>query len=176
LGLAMVYGFARQSGGEVKIDSAPGKGTTVTLWLPAAATAAEPPPPGRSESGMLAGATVLIVEDEPSLRAVIERLCAEAGMQAHAVAEGDAALALLRYGVTVDLVLTDVRMPGRLDGHALAAEIRALRPDLPILLMTGYDDTGIADAVVPVLRKPFSRDELLDALSRLLREARTPAL
>ncbi|MDW8444658.1 MAG: PAS domain-containing protein [Acetobacteraceae bacterium] len=81
LGLAMVYGFARQSGGEVKIDSAPGKGTTVTLWLPAAATAAEPPPPGRSESGILAGATVLIVEDESSLRAVIERLCAEAGMQ-----------------------------------------------------------------------------------------------
>lgn len=176
LGLAMVYGFARQSGGEVRIDSAPGQGTTVTLWLPAAAGPVEAPKPDRADSEALAGATVLIVEDEPPLRAAIERLCAEAGLRTHAVAEGDAALALLRYGVTVDLVLTDVRMPGRLDGHALAAEIRALRPNLPILLMTGYDDTGLADTVVPILRKPFSRDDLLDALSRLLRETRTPAL
>ncbi|WP_114376928.1 PAS domain-containing protein [Elioraea thermophila] len=175
LGLAMVYGFARQSGGEVRIDSAPGKGTTVTLWLPAAASPPERQDRGQADLAALAGATVLIVEDEPPLRAAIERLCAEAGLRTHAVGDGDAALALLRYGVTVDLVLTDVRMPGRLDGHALAAEIRALRPNLPILLMTGYDDTGLADTVVPILRKPFSRDDLLDALARLLREARTPA-
>lgn len=176
LGLAMVYGFVRQSGGEVRIDSAPGRGTTVTLWLPAAAKPLEQPDRvGRVAHAGLGGATVLIVEDEPPLRAAIERLCADAGLRTHTVAEGDAALALLSYGVAVDLVLTDVRMPGRLDGHALAAEIRSLRPNLPILLMTGYDDTGTAQTLLPVLRKPFSRDDLLDALARLLTEARAPS-
>ena len=176
LGLSMVYGFARQSGGEVRIDSAPGRGTTVTLWLPAAAAPAEAKTPSTVDGKALAGATVLIVEDEPPLRALIERICAEAGLRTHAVAEGDAALALLRYGVAVDLVLSDVRMPGRLDGRALAAEIRTLRPNLPVLLMTGYDDTGLTDTELPIVRKPFSREDLLEMLGRLLAEARAPAL
>ncbi len=176
LGLAMVYGFARQSGGEVRIDSAPGQGTTVTLWLPAAAGPAEAPKPNSADSLTLAEATVLIVEDEPPLRALLERVCAEAGLRTHAVAEGDAALALLRYGVAVDLVLSDVRMPGRLDGRALAAEIRTLRPNLPVVLMTGYDDTGLTDTELPIVRKPFSREDLLGTLRRLLAEARAPAV
>jgi PAS domain S-box-containing protein len=171
LGLAMVYGFARQSGGEIRIDSTPGAGTTVTLWLPAAAAPAAQDETGAVDHTVLARIRLLVVEDEPPLRALVERICREAGMEVSAVADGDNALALLRYGVRIDLMLTDIRMPGRLDGHALAAEARALRPGLPVVLMTGFDDTGLADAVLPVVRKPFTRGALLDALAAALLDA-----
>ncbi len=174
LGLAMVYGFARQSGGEVRIESSPGAGTTVTLWLPAAAADGEATSRPIGDHAALKGAVVLVVEDETPLRALIERLCTEAGMHVHAVADGEAAMALLRYGVRIDVLVSDIRMPGRFDGHSLAIEARALRDTLPILLMTGYDDTGMDDLAWPLLRKPFSRAELLDALATVLR--RSPAL
>jgi PAS domain S-box-containing protein len=169
LGLAMVYGFARQSGGEIRIDSAPGAGTTVTLWLPAAVEEEAQVAAGSTDHAVLAGARVLVVEDEAPLRALVERVCRDAGMEVTAVADGDSAIALLRYGVRIDLLLSDIRMPGRLDGHGLAAEARALRPGLPIVLMTGYDDTAAEDVVVPILRKPFGRGALLDALAGNLR-------
>jgi PAS domain S-box-containing protein len=175
LGLAMVYGFARQSGGEVRIASAEGEGTTVTLWLPIAEEEAGPAVLRTPDYAVLAGVRLLVVEDEAPLRALVERLCREAGMEVSAVADADAALALLRYGVRIDLLLSDIRMPGRLDGHALAAEARALRPGLPVVLMTGFDDCAAGDSVMPQLRKPFSRADLLDALAAALRAAQATA-
>jgi signal transduction histidine kinase len=175
LGLAMVYGFARQSGGEVRIDSTEGEGTTVTLWLPVAEEEAGIDVLRAADHAVLAGVRLLVVEDEAPLRALVERLCREAGMEVSAVADADAALALLRYGVRVDLLLSDIRMPGRLDGHGLAAEARALRPGLPVVLMTGFDDSVAGDVVVPQLRKPFSRADLLDALAAALRAAQATA-
>jgi CheY-like chemotaxis protein len=175
LGLAMVYGFAHQSGGEVRIDSTEGEGTTVTLWLPIAEEEAGVGELRAADHAVLAGARLLLVEDEAPLRALVERLCREAGMEVSAVADADAALALLRYGVPVDLLLSDIRMPGRLDGHALAAEARALRPGLPAVLMTGFDDSAAGDVVVPQLRKPFTRRELLDALAAALRAVQAAA-
>jgi PAS domain S-box-containing protein len=175
LGLAMVYGFAHQSGGEVRIDSTEGEGTTVTLWLPIAEEEAGVGELRAADHAVLAGARLLLVEDEAPLRALVERLCREAGMEVSAVADADAALALLRYGVRVDLLLSDIRMPGRLDGHALAAEARALRPGLPAVLMTGFDDSAAGDVVVPQLRKPFTRRELLDALAAALRAVQAAA-
>ncbi|WP_019015059.1 PAS domain-containing protein [Elioraea tepidiphila] len=175
LGLAMVYGFARQSGGEVRIDSTEGEGTTVTLWLPIAEEEAGIDVLRAADHAVLAGVRLLVVEDEAPLRALVERLCREAGMEVSAVADADAALALLRYGVRIDLLLSDIRMPGRLDGHGLAAEARALRPGLPVVLMTGFDDSVAGDVVVPQLRKPFSRADLLDALAAALRAAQATA-
>ncbi|WP_439576597.1 PAS domain-containing protein [Elioraea sp.] len=175
LGLAMVYGFARQSGGEVRIDSTEGAGTTVTVWLPVAEEEGVPGEIRSADHGVLAGARVLVVEDEAPLRALIERICREAGMDVNAVADGESAMALLRYGVRVDLLLSDIRMPGRLDGHALVAEACALRPGLPAVLMTGFDDTASEDVVVPQLRKPFTRADLLDVLAAALRAAQTAA-
>jgi CheY-like chemotaxis protein len=175
LGLAMVYGFARQSGGEVRIDSTEGEGTTVTLWLPVAEEEAGIDVLRAADHAVLAGVRLLVVEDEAPLRALVERLCRDAGMEVSAVADADAALALLRYGVRVDLLLSDIRMPGRLDGHGLAAEARALRPGLPVVLMTGFDDSVAGDVVVPQLRKPFSRADLLDALAAALRAAQATA-
>ncbi|WP_337876985.1 PAS domain-containing protein [Elioraea sp.] len=169
LGLAMVYGFARQSGGEIRIDSAPGAGTTVTLWLPTAEMPDETAEAEADDHAPLRGVRLMVVEDEAPLRALIERICREAGMEVRAVADADSALALLRYGVQVDLLLTDIRMPGRLDGHGLAAEARALRPGLPVVLMTGFDDSGIGDAALPLVRKPFTRGALLGALAAALR-------
>jgi PAS domain S-box-containing protein len=169
LGLAMVYGFARQSGGEIRIDSAPGAGTTVTLWLPTAEMPDETAEAEADDHAALRGVRLMVVEDEAPLRALIERICREAGMEVRAVADADSALALLRYGVQVDLLLTDIRMPGRLDGHGLAAEARALRPGLPVVLMTGFDDSGIGDAALPLVRKPFTRGALLGALAAVLR-------
>jgi CheY-like chemotaxis protein/two-component sensor histidine kinase len=175
LGLAMVYGFARQSGGEVRIDSAEGEGTTVTLWLPIAEEETGAGVLRTADHAVLAGVRLLVVEDEAPLRALVERLCREAGMEVSAVADADAALALLRYGVRIDLLLSDIRMPGRLDGHALAAEAHALRPGLPVVLMTGFDDSAAGDVIVPQLRKPFSRADLLDALAAALRRAQATA-
>jgi PAS domain S-box-containing protein len=175
LGLAMVYGFARQSGGEVRIESSEGAGTTVTLWLPIAAEEDGAGEQRVADHAVLAGARLLVVEDEAPLRALVERLCREAGMEVSAVADADAALALLRYGVRVDLLLSDVRMPGPLDGHALAAEARALRRGLPVVLMTGFDDSRAGELVEPQLRKPFSRTELLDALAAALRVPQSAA-
>lgn len=175
LGLAMVYGFAHQSGGEVRIDSTEGEGTTVTLWLPIAEEEARVGALRAADHAVLAGVRLLVVEDEAPLRALVERLCRDAGMEVSAVADADAAVALLRYGVRIDLLLSDIRMPGRLDGHALVAEAHALRPGLPVVLMTGFDDSVAGDVVVPQLRKPFSRADLLDALAAALRAAQATA-
>ena len=167
LGLSQVYGFARRSGGSVGIASELERGTTVTLYLPrspvAPAQAAQPSAEqigGRQE-------TILIVEDNPDVRAVAVMLLEQLGYRTVTADSAPAALDMLGTDPRVDLVFTDVVLPGAFDGLALAQSLGALRPDLPVVLTTGYAKRLDDDPGFPVLRKPYD----ISALARVVREA-----
>jgi PAS domain S-box-containing protein len=173
LGLSQVHGFAHQSGGTVTITSELGKGTTVTMYFPrcreAAAGSAEQPAAERA-----CGGRVLVVEDNPDVAEVTISMLRELG---YAVASAsDAAMALQMLDAqNFDLVVSDIVMPGVMDGVALAREARRRRPDLPILLVTGYAQTlGKQDGEFPILRKPFDLPELSRVTARMIAEATQP--
>jgi PAS domain S-box-containing protein len=173
LGLSQVHGFAHQSGGTVTIASELGKGTTVTLYFPRSmqseASAAEQP-----AAASAGGGTVLVVEDNPEVAEVTIAMLREIGYEVCAARDADAALEMME-GRKLDLVLSDIVMPGAIDGAGLAQEIRRRHPELAVLLVTGY-----AEAVnklggdFAVLRKPFDLAELSRVTARLIAEARQP--
>jgi PAS domain S-box-containing protein len=177
LGLSMVYGFARQSGGEVVIRSRPGAGATIAISLPLAeATAVAAPGPAfdtvHATSVQPATDPIVVVEDEPRLRAFIGRCLTELGYEPLLLPDAGAAQTALesREG-RVSLLLTDIVMPGEMDGLALARRARRRWPHLPILLTTGYSrehEAGDAEDTFTVLPKPFSKEELAAALRRIL--------
>jgi PAS domain S-box-containing protein len=165
LGLAMVHGFARQSGGALRIDSREGEGTTVTLLLPCAYEASLPQAEPEAPLPRTQPAHVLLVDDDGPVRAVTAAQLSDQGhrvVQASSAPEARAALAEQSF----DLLLTDVVMPGE-DGIALAAAARGLRPDLPILFMTGHADHARLQGEA-VLDKPFSPDALARAMAAVL--------
>lgn len=175
LGLSQVYGLARQSGGTASISSTPGKGTTVTIYLPRSRLPLsgspinnESQPPGQE--------TVLLVEDNPDVDEVAGILLEELGYRVRHTQSAHAALQLLASGEVIDLVFTDIVMPGEIDGLALARRIKEEYPDVAVLLTTGYARAvNTLDAGFPVLRKPYQ----LPALARAIREAldaQTPLL
>ena len=172
LGLSMVYGSVKQSGGHVKIYSEPLHGTTVKIYLPRSAEAAAAPAEMRREALPRGGETVLVAEDNAAMRATIEQMLAELGYRVHAVPDGPAALSWLERGAAVDLLLTDIVMPGGLSGYALAAAAEKIRPGLKILLSTGYAEgavrNGHENGKRPVLGKPYSMATLAQALRRVL--------
>jgi two-component system cell cycle sensor histidine kinase/response regulator CckA len=176
LGLAVVHGVVRQAGGFVRIDSAPGRGTTITVWWPAAPAGSAPGIGGgavrRRADDASGGRTVLLVEDEQAVRGVLRHALERAGYTVVSAADGVEALAALDAHPEVDIVLSDLVMPN-MDGRALAERLWARAPDLPVILMTGYAPTGDARAglpnvVAPVLAKPFTLDELESTLSAWL--------
>jgi signal transduction histidine kinase/ActR/RegA family two-component response regulator len=166
LGLTQVYGFAHHAGGSVEIASKVGRGTIVTLYLPAAAASlgdapdsfvdAEPQP---------GGSTLLLVDDNDEVRGVIADYLRESGYVVMEAAGGDAALAVIEDS-PVDLLISDLVMPGALDGIGLAREAQRRRPDLKILLISGYSDSA-AEARklgLAILGKPFKLGDLADAI------------
>jgi two-component system NtrC family sensor kinase len=180
LGLAQVYGFARQSAGTARIETRVGAGTTVRLLLPRA-TGAEPrpaaPPREAAEPAAHPGRLrVLVVEDDVQVRQLACEMLEQLGYETMRVANAEAALGALAEGQTVDLLLTDVMMPGGMDGIALAAEARRRRPELPVLLSSGYAGapSRVAAAGLPMLRKPFTLEELGAAIARATRGAEAP--
>ena len=170
LGLAMVYGFIRQSGGNIRVLSTPGKGTNVRFIVPLTDA---PPPPAASarppaDTAANARRLVLLVEDEPEVRKVIRQQLGELGYPVLEAANGFEARSMLEAVEDIAVLVSDTVMPG-LGGRELAAAARALRPTLPILLITGYA-TGDAAPVapdIPTLRKPFERAALAAALATL---------
>ncbi|WP_376097186.1 PAS domain S-box protein [Roseomonas sp. CCTCC AB2023176] len=176
LGLSMVYGFASQSGGSVEIDSEPGEGTKVRLLLPAVARAPEPSEPVKSAEPRGSGEHVLLVEDDPLVRAQVEARLRSLHYEVTSAGDARSALALLEQRLwAFDLLMTDVAMPGGMSGYELAAEVAQRRPGFPILLTTGHGGAGRIkvdeDAVTwPTIRKPYRRS----LLARALRDALSP--
>ena len=172
LGLSQVYGFARQSGGTARISSAPGQGTTVLLLLPRAAGDAVSALPCGSATAEARGGRILLVEDDPIVAPLAEGTLEDVGYSVMRAATADEALAILAGGASVDLLLTDVVMPGARTGVELARQARRLRPDLPVVLTTGYNEQVAASEGFRVLAKPYSTAALVAALEAEL--DRTP--
>jgi CheY-like chemotaxis protein/anti-sigma regulatory factor (Ser/Thr protein kinase) len=172
LGLSMVYGFAQQSGGSVRIDSQPGAGTSVTLYLPTTDTA---PPDTSAKTGAAPrgdGERVLVVEDDPAVRMLVREVLEELHYEAIEIADPIAAVPLLASGERIDLMISDVGMPG-MNGRDLADVARGHRPDLPILFITGYAEhatlrAGFLGANMSMITKPFSLEELGTRISDLI--------
>ncbi len=175
LGLSQVYGFVKQSGGHVDVYSEEGCGTTVRLYLPRyAGVFVEPEassaPPATDPAAQ--GETVLVVEDDAEVRALSTQMLRECGYRVLEAADGASALALLEAEAGIDLLFTDVVMPG-MSGKELADAAAAMRPDLKILFASGYTRNAIAaegrlDPSVSLLSKPFTSDQLARRVRALL--------
>ena len=170
LGLSQVYGFARQSDGFLSIESELGIGTTISLYLPRAdGTAVETDTPAE-EAPVCGNETILIVEDDDDVRGLVVEALSSCGYSTRAARNGTEALDVLK-GEAVDLMLTDAIMPG-MSGAELLVEARRLRPNLKLLLTTGYSTTEmpVADIAenVPLLRKPYNLIDLYRAIREVL--------
>ncbi|WP_194790365.1 ATP-binding protein [Pseudomonas sp. UFMG81] len=175
LGLSMIYGFAQQSGGQVRIESRVGEGTTVFLYLPRHQGEALVPVPS-DEAAVQAGRqgqTILLVEDEPTLRMLTAEVLREHGYRVLEAGDSTLGLQVLRGTEHLDLLLTDVGLPGGMNGRQLADAGRELRPGLRTLFITGYvqhtvGEDGLLAPGMQVLTKPFSLEALVRRVGVML--------
>ncbi|HXC30220.1 MAG TPA: ATP-binding protein [Stellaceae bacterium] len=166
LGLAQVYGYAKQSGGHARITSEPGRGTTVQLFLPRFGDAA-PAPSRRAGANRGHGETVLVVEDAPLVRNAVAKMLADLGYRPVMAAGAEDALALIESAGPIDLLLADMVLPGGLSGEELAATALRLRPGLPVLYMSGYAE--ITPPGEAFIAKPFTKAQLAEQMRAVLR-------
>ena len=175
LGLSMVYGFIKQSGGHIKIYSEPGHGTTVKLWVPRAADAAEQDresaPPAK-EAAPRGNETILVVEDNGEIRKVVVDQLRSLGYRTIDAGNARDALEILEARDDIDLLFTDVIMPGGKDGRALARDAAALRPGLKVLFTSGFTQAGGGrqeeQLTAPLLSKPYRKQQLAETLRKVL--------
>jgi signal transduction histidine kinase len=181
LGLSMVYGFARQSHGHVRIYSELGQGTMVCIYLPRHIGDEDAPEdearPVLSAPAQ-AGETVLVVDDEPTVRMLIVDALEELGYACIEAADGPSGLRMLQTSERIDLLITDVGLPGGLNGRQVADAARALRPGLKVLFITGYAENAVLnhghiERGMEVLTKPFAVTDLAGRVDRMLREGPT---
>ena len=177
LGLSMIYGFARQSGGQVRIYSEVGLGTMMSVYLPRHYGAGERLEDaslhGDEAPRALDGETVLVVDDEPTVRMLVVDVLSDLGYAAIEAEDGPSGLRALQAAARVDLLVTDVGLPGGMNGRQVADAARALRPDLKVLFITGYAEnavmgSGHLDPGMEVLTKPFAIDDLASRIRRLI--------
>lgn len=177
LGLSQVYGIARQSGGQARIEGVSGHGTTVEVHLPCQAqAAAEQSKPSHAASRPVRGtpATLLVVDDDHAVRTTTAMLLRRSGYNVTEANGGEAALAILAHDGSIELLLSDVVMP-TMNGTELARQAAALRPDLPILFVSGYADPQAIAGAIPasqLMRKPFRPAELIKLIELTLAERR----
>jgi signal transduction histidine kinase/CheY-like chemotaxis protein len=174
LGLSQVYGFARAAGGTVRIDSEEGRGTTVTIMLPRSFGELPQAVPQDDETGDAPPqCRILLAEDDPSVGDLVEQMLEELGYAVTRAGDAQVALAKIDGGLVPDALLSDMVMPGEMGGLDLARAARQLRPELPVLLMTGYSAAASAAAedAIELLTKPFSLEDLRKHLAKLLRDA-----
>jgi PAS domain S-box-containing protein len=175
LGLSMVFGFAKQSDGHVKIYSEEGQGTTVKLYLPRApsAEAVQGAAPEAAAPRAPRGEGILVVEDDPDLRETVKGMLTRLGYTVTVAPDGPAALAEIDKGIRVDLLFTDVVMPQGMSGRQLADEAQRRRPGLKVLFTSGYTQNAIVhhgrlDEGVAMIGKPYSTDDLARRIARIL--------
>lgn len=176
LGLSMVYGFARQSGGQVRIYSEPGEGAMICIYLPRSTVEADEPEtstvvvePPKAQ----AGKTVMVVDDEPTVRMLVTEILHDLGYQAIEAADGASSLKILQSGARIDLLVTDVGLPGGMNGRQLADAARVARPDLKVLFITGYAENAVVgngqlESGMHVMTKPFEMSALSERIQGLI--------
>jgi len=177
LGLSMIYGFARQSGGQVRIYSEPGQGAMVCLYLPrhlGPTEQAEPSPDLSDAPRAAAHETVLVVDDEPIVRMLVSEVLEELGYRAIEAADGVAGLKVLGSDTRIDLLVTDIGLPGGMNGRQVADAARRHRPDLKVLFITGYAENalishGHLEAGMHVLTKPFAMEALASRIREIIK-------
>jgi PAS domain S-box-containing protein len=176
LGLSMIYGFVRQSGGQARIDSEPGGGTLICLYLPRYAGEADVDdrPAAPSEAPRLDRTeTVLVVDDEPTVRALVTEVLEDFGLSALEAGDGPSGLAILQSDARIDVLVTDVGLPGRMNGRQMADAGRLVRPDLKVLFITGYAENaalsgGQLEPGMRLLTKPFAVETLASRIKELM--------
>lgn len=178
LGLSMVYGFVRQSGGQVRIETEVGVGTTVRLYLPRADAVEDRLPDGAGLDMAGGTETILVAEDDEAVRAIVVEMLTDLGYGVLTAKDAASALEVVESEAVIDLLFTDVVMPGPLKSTDMVAMARRLRPDLAILFTSGYTENSIVhggrlDAGVELLSKPYTRDQLARKLRHVL-SARRP--
>lgn len=176
LGLSMIYGFANQSGGQARIHSEIGKGTSVCIYLPryaGEAGSAEARPSLRLRPTAGEGETVLIVDDEATVRMLVTDVLRDLGYTAIEAVDGAGGLQILRSNAQIDLLITDIGLPGGMNGRQMADTALISRPELKVLFITGYAETAVIshghlDSSMSVLCKPFSIDTLAARIRELI--------
>jgi CheY-like chemotaxis protein len=176
LGLSQVYGFVRQSGGHLRIYSETGQGTTIRLYLPRCISSGPELAPSNASQDQRpqegSGETILVVEDDPNVRAYVVEALSSVGYCVVEAVDAEAALTLLASNTKVQLMLTDVVMPG-MNGRALADAVRQSHPSVKTLFMTGYSRNAIVhqgrlDPGVSLIQKPFSQASLAARIRSML--------
>lgn len=173
LGLSMVYGFVKQSGGHLKVYSEPGHGTTIRLYLPRSLEAELPVEPLALIPAIGGTETILVVEDDAQVRETVVELLSELGYQVLKASDAASALAVIESGVPIDLLFTDVVMPGTLRSPELARRAKLAQPRIEVLFTSGYTENAIVhggrlDAGVALLSKPYAREELARKIRHIL--------
>ncbi len=178
LGLSMIYGFARQSSGQIRLHSKPGQGTKACLYLPRfLGKVAEAGGPTQFAETPRAeqGETVVVVDDEPSIRMLVTEVLEDLGYNAIEAANGAAALKAIESGEQIDLLVTDVGLPGGMNGRQLADAARQMRPGLKVLFITGYAETAVIgdghlEPGMQVMTKPFAMEGLASRIKDVIEE------
>lgn len=176
LGLSMIYGFVRQSGGQVRIYSEPGQGTTMCLYLPrhhGEGEAATRPDLPLAEPSSGEGGTVLVVDDEDTIRQLVREVLEERGYATLGAADGAGGLAILHSDARIDLLITDIGLTGGMNGRQMAEAARLARPGLKVLFITGYAENAVMgsrplEPAMQVLTKPFAMDVLARRVRMLM--------
>ena len=174
LGLATVYGIVKQSSGHIEVESQVGRGSKFKIYFPSVESAAADHELGKDTAKTrFAGETVLVVEDAPALLGLIREALSASGCEVLSARDGEEALRIVREKEgRIDLLLTDVVMP-EMSGRALAERLAELRPETPVLYISGYTDSaivrhGVLAADVILLQKPFTPNELVDKVHQVL--------
>jgi len=185
LGLSMIYGFARQLGGQVRVYSEVGKGTTMSLYFPR--FMGELPEEAHPEASSIEQGdceTVLVIDDEPAIRMVISEVLGEIGYRVLEAVDGPSGLRIVQAGGRIDLLITDVGLPNGLNGRQVADAARVVNPKLKVLFITGFAENaavgnGHLDAGMSVITKPFANTALVNKVPGIIdgqaRPARTAA-
>ncbi|MEW6763685.1 MAG: PAS domain-containing protein [Pseudomonadota bacterium] len=180
LGLSMVYGFVKQSGGHVKIYSEVGQGTTVKIYLPRSTAAEEPIGPVEQQGAVGGSETILVAEDDEAVRATVVEMLTQLGYRVLKASDASSALAVIESGVPIDVLFTDVVMPGTLRSPELARIARERLPNLAVLFTSGYTENAIVhggrlDPGVELLGKPYTRERLARRIRQVLARQKSRA-